>query len=127
MSEKEKIAPVEIEQTESLLNQEIDDKEELQESTTLVDPTMEGVNDPKPVKSVKQVVEEKGHNVFLSEDNRTLIVKGSMSFSNKGKKSIEDYYPTEEDLALINKYHSNVDLKRTRDSLLYFDVCGFSS
>lgn len=61
-------------------------------------------------KSLKTLVQEKGQNVELCEDNKTLIVKGLMSFSNIGKKSIEDYYATEEELELINSRFSNIDL-----------------
>lgn len=78
-------------------------------STTLEDTTMEGANDPKPVKSFKEFVESKGIELLLSEDNKTAVIKTAMSFSNKGKKSIGDYKPTEEDLAVIN-VDANVDL-----------------
>lgn len=66
----------------------------------------------KVSKSIKEIVEAKGGDVLLSEDNKTLIVKSTMSFSNEGKKTIEDYQPTDKELDLINSKYSNVDLSR---------------
>lgn len=66
----------------------------------------------QPTKSIKELVEAKGLDVLLSADNKTLSVKSTMSFSNSGKKSIEDYKPTEKELELINTKYSNSDLSR---------------
>jgi len=115
------------------------EKEDMQEqSTELTDPTMEGMQtfddvqsaenpsainlSPKPLsgKSLKDRVEEKGLNVFLSEDNKTLRCKSVMGFSNIGKRTIEDYKPSQEDLDIINKNHSNMEVGR--DDILCFTL-----
>lgn len=106
-----------------------------QASTTLTDPTMEGMNSAQQVasavytgmtpvslsgKAFKEFVENKGVDVELSSDNRTLRVKGLMSFTNSGKKTMEDYKPSQEDMDVINKDHSNMDL--SRDAILTFTL-----
>lgn len=126
MTEKVEKASTDLEELMDAESQHImvvEGSGDLQPCTVIVDPTMEDMNVPispeeakmeipKPAKSVKQLVEEKGNNVTLSEDNRTLMVKGLMSFSNAGKKAMKDYKPSPEDLDLINKEHSNMDLSR---------------
>ncbi len=114
-----------------------EEKEDIQqESTVLPNPSMEGMNVPISVgengsggvmpkltpltgKAFKDFVENKGLDVELSADNKTVICKNVMGFSNINKRTIEDYKPSQEDLDIINKM-GNVDIKR--DEILCFSL-----
>ena len=114
-----------------------EEKKDIQEeSTVLEDETMEGMNTPVSVgpngsggtmpkltpltgKAFKEFVENKGLDVELSADNKTVICKNVMGFSNVNKRTVEDYKPSQEDLDIINKM-GNIDIKR--DEILCFTL-----
>jgi hypothetical protein len=76
--------------------------------------------------SLRDLVEKKGLDVFLSEDEKSLVVKSSMKFGNAGKRAVEDYMPTERELTLINEKFSNVDLLRRASTCFYPSICRYA-
>ena len=63
-------------------------------------------------KSIDKVAKAKGLEHYKSVDDGYISSKSMVSFSNFGKSSLEDYYPTDEELGEINANHSLVNMKK---------------
>lgn len=63
-------------------------------------------------KSIQKTAESKGMDHFKSLEDGIIQSKQPISFSNFGKSSIEDYYPTDEELVDINTNHSLINMKK---------------
>ena len=63
-------------------------------------------------KSLSEIMSRKGLDHFKASDGGMIGVNSYGSFSNFGKKSVEDYYPTDEELGEINANHSLIDMKK---------------
>lgn len=69
----------------------------------------EGEEEEKSL-SIKEVIAAKNLKVTLSEDNSQIKSTVSMKMARKSKR--EDYYPTDEELALINQSITKVDVAK---------------
>lgn len=100
---------------------EIGDEEEEEGGPGAVDdtPNQVGWFDSKPkakafnFSNLGPVIASKGLDHYKASEDGLIHSKGSMAFSNFGKQSMEDYYPTDEELGDINANHSLVNMGKS--------------
>lgn len=78
-------------------------------------PDYDEAEDVQPVnkefQQLQKRIKEKSSNVDLHDDMSTLTVRKAMNFSNKGKRTADDYRPSPDELKIINS-NSNTDMNR---------------
>lgn len=81
----------------------------LEEILSALESLVDEAEQETAVESVKELVSRKGVGE-LQEDLVTLNMKTQLAFTNLGKRSKKDYYPSKDELAIINQGYSNTEL-----------------